>query len=256
MEIDLCVAMAGMNLDVYAPLFFESLYRNCDTTKLAVHAVEKGAIVPPEDPPYDWFNLLPFEYYVQGVGDNVHEYLLQKQKEVSTPFTIYEKHDPTEFFTQAIPGEPTWGLGDDYSNTLNWMIENCGSNKWVIFCHLDMIFLDDIITRFRTENFRPDDPNYPGANFMLGNVGAFGIYAHCFAVNREAFFKVGVKFNCISDLWLLPAIPNGFDYVLRHKRDPRCDHLPDGAKKLYGFDILELIEVVMVANRWHCDISG
>lgn len=259
MEIDLCVGLAGMNLDVYTPLFFESLYRNCDTSKLAVHAVEKGAIVPPEDAPETWFTHLPIEYYVPGVGDNVHEYLLRKQKEVTTPFTIYEKHNPSEFFSKAKPGKPSWELGADYSNTLNWMMENCGSNKWAIFCHLDMIFLGDIITRFRSETFRPDDPNFPGANFMLGDVGAFGIYANCFAVNREAYFKVGIRFNDVASFWLLPVNHNGFDYELRHNRDPRCDYLQGGdrgdAKRLYGFDILELMEVMMVANHWHCDIS-
>jgi len=248
MEIDLCVAMAGMNLDSYVPLFFETLYRNCDTSKLAVHAVEKGAIIPPVDPIDDWFNLLPIEYYVPGVGDNVHEYLLRKQKEVSTPFTIYEKHDPSEFFTQ-LPGKPEWGLGDDYGNTLNWMMKNCGSNKWIIFCHLDMVFLGDIITRFRTESF-----SKTGQTFMEGDVGAFGIYANCFAVNREAFAIAGVKFNCIPNLWVVPANVPGFDYVLRHGRDPRAHQ--KGAKSIYGFDILQLIEVMMIANRWHCDIDG
>jgi len=242
MEIDLCVAMAGGNLNVYAPLFFESLYRNCDTSKLSVHVVEKGGIVPPDRNEENWNVHLPFEYYVQGVGDNVHNYLLRKQAEVSTPFTIYEKHDPSEFFSNSGPTPGGWDLGEDYSNTLNWMMDNCGSNKWVIFCHLDMIFLEDIITRLRSE--------------MLDHVGVFGIYAHCWAINREAYHKVGIRFNTVNSLWLLPVPHNGYDYVMRSGNDKRCNPLPDGAKRLYGFDILELIEVVMMANGWHCDVDG
>ncbi len=245
MEVDLCVAMAGGSLNVYAPLFFESLYRNCDMSKVAVHVVEKGVIVPPDRSEKDWNVNLPFEYYVPGVGDNVHAYLLRKQKEVSTPFTIYEKHDPSEFFSKLGPQDSGWMLGADYSNTLNWMMDNCGSNNWVIFCHLDMIFLDgaDILARLRSE--------------MQDNVGVFGVYAHCWAINREAYYRVGQKFNCVGSFWLLPTpLINGFDYVLRNGGDPRCNPLPEGAKRLYGFDILELIEVMMVAHGWVCDVNG
>ena len=242
MEIDLCVAMAGGNLDVYAPLFFESLYRNCDMSKIAVHVVEKGAIVPPDREEKDWNVHLPFEYYVPGVGENVHNYLLRKQEAVSTPFTIYEKHDPSEFFVNTSPCEPFWELGSDYYNTLNWMMENCGSNKWVIFCHLDMIFLQDILARLRVD--------------MQDHAGLVGVYAHCWAVNREAFYKVGIKFNCRDSFWLLPVNHAGYDYVLRSGRDKRCNPLPDGAKRLYGFDMLELMEVMMVASGWHCDLDG
>jgi len=240
--IDLCVFFAGQNLDAYAPLFLETLYQNCDTSNLCVHVVEKGGIYyngPERDPGDPWYTSLPIQYYVPGVGDNVHEYLLQKQNEVNTPFTIYEKHDPSEFFTKTRPGEPFWHFGDDHGNTLNWAIENCGTNKWIIFCHSDIIFRNDVITRFQEE--------------MFDWVGMFGVYNHCYAVNREAFSKVGIKFNCITNFRAVPVKHVGFDYQLKHASDPKC---PADAKVIYGFDIGELLEVMMLAYGWHCDVSN
>jgi len=249
--IDLCVFFAGQNLDAYAPLFLETLYKNCDTSRLCVHVVEKGGIfyTGPEQGSDEapWYTTLPIEYYVPGVGDNVHEYLLRKQEEVSTPFIIYEKHDPSEFFSKAKPGEPFWHFGDDHGNSLNWAIENCGTNKWIIFCHSDIIFKDDIITRFRQEHL-------DSWNFIDGDwVGMFGVYNHCYAVNRGAFFKVGVKFNCITNFRAVPVKHIGFDYELKHASDPKC---PEDSKIMYGFDIGELLETMMIANNWYCDISN
>jgi len=265
MEIDLCVFFAGQNLDAYVPLFLETLYRNCDTAKLAVHVVEKGGIFytgpeqGPDEPP--WYTTLPIEYYVPGVGENVHDYLLKKKKAVNLVgqnFTIYEKHDPREFFTRATPRDPFWHFGDDHGNSLNWAMENCGSNKWIIFCHSDMVFRDDIIARFREESSVPK--NHPQHhdmwNFIDGEydwVGMFGIYNHCYAVNRETFFKVRIPFNCITNFRGAPVIHNGFDYELKHASDPKC---PADSKIMYGFDIGELTETMMIANGWHCDISN
>jgi len=262
MQIDLCVFFAGQNLDAYAPLFLETLYRNCDTSELSVHVVEKGGIfyTGPEQLPDEapWYVTLPIEYYVPGVGDNVHEYLLRKQKEVSTPFTIYEKHDPAEFFSAAKPQAPFWHFGDDHGNTLNWAMENCGTSKWIIFCHSDIVFREDIITRFRQANpCKLNDPQHDKRwDFIHGEndwVGMFGIYNHCYAVNREAFFKVGVKFNCITNFRGVPVKHSGFDFELKHASDPKC---PVDAKIMYGFDIGELLETMMIANGWHCDISN
>jgi len=263
MEIDLCVFFAGQTLDEYVPLFLETLYRNCDTSKLAVHVVEKGGVfyTGPEQGPDEapWYTTLPIEYYVPGVGDNVHEYLVNFRRACPTPFTIYEKHDPAEFFTRATPREPFWHFGDDHGNSLNWAMRNCGSNKWIIFCHSDIVFRDDIITRFREESSLPkSDPQYDTRwNFIDGQkdwVGMFGIYNHCYAVNRETFFKVGIPFNCITNFRGVPVEHNGFDYELKHASDPKIDL--EKSKIMYGFDIGELTETMMIANGWHCDISN
>uniref|UniRef100_A0A6M3ITA0 Uncharacterized protein n=1 Tax=viral metagenome TaxID=1070528 RepID=A0A6M3ITA0_9ZZZZ len=242
MQADLCVFLAGHNLDTYTPLFIETLYKNCDVSNLHIHVVEKGAIVytgPKREPhEHPWYIDLPFEYYVPGVGDNVHNYLLRKQAESKVPFTIYEEHNARKFFTQSVPGEPFWAFGDDHGNTLNWAMENCGKNKWIIFCHSDMIFRGDIITSFI------DD--------MHDWVGMFGLYNHCYAVNREAYFKVGIKFNCITNFRAVPVKHQGFDFEIRHASDPRCPL--DESKIIYGFDIGEWMEIMMIANRWYCNV--
>jgi len=86
MKVDLCVFLAGQHIDEYAPLFLETLQRNCNLTNLTVHVVEKGGIHytgPPQGPDESpWYTDLLFKYYVPGVGESVHEYLLKKQKEM------------------------------------------------------------------------------------------------------------------------------------------------------------------------------
>lgn len=242
MQVDLCVFLAGLYLDEYTPLFFETLYKNCNTTDLRVHVVEKGGIHytgPPQSPgEAPWYTTTPFEYYVPGVPDSVHKYLLEKKQELEEMFEIYEQHDPSVFFSQAQPCKPKYHYGDDHGNTLNWAMENCGNSKWVIFCHSDMVFRKDIISAFR--------------NKMNDWTGMFGIYNHCYAVNREAFFKVGIKFNCLANFRVQKVKHSGYDYELAHASDPHCDL--ESAKIIYGFDVGELMEIMMIANAWECGI--
>ena len=240
--VDLCVFLAGQNLDAYVPLFFETLFRNCDTSKLCIHAVEKGSFYYTGDnsEKIPWYVTLDLKYYVPGVGDNVHQYLLNKADKINIPFTIYEMHDVNRFFVRTGPGKPFFWLGSDHAETMNWAMENCGSNKWVLFCHSDMAFRQDIIAWF--------------ADNVADDVGMLGLWSHCFAVNREAFYKVGVKFNAISNFRVVPVKHRGFDYEVRHARDPKSE--VEGAKILYGWDIGELMELMMIANNWRCMLTS
>jgi len=234
MVIDLCVFLAGNKLEEYVPLFIETLFMNCNTSNLHIHVVEKGTF-----PFYTAESCLdPDIATYQPVGRNIHEYLLKKQEESLVPFTIYEMNDPSVFFRNMRPGKPDYYQGDDHANTINWAMSNCGENKWVIICHSDMIFKKDIISELEKE--------------MNDYTGLYGIYNHCYAVNREAFFKVGVKFNSISNIKVVPVEHKGFDYVIRSGGDPRC--LPD-SKVVYGWDVGELLELIMVSCGWRCFMS-
>jgi hypothetical protein len=235
MQVDLCVFLAGNKLEEYTPLFIETLFMNCDTSKLHIHVVEKGNFL---DYKSEFETLADLTMY-QPVAKNIHEYLLNKKAESSIPFSIYEMHDPSLFFTSSRPDPPCYWLGDDHANTLNWSMTNCGTNKWVIFCHSDMIFVGDAVTTL--------------VNDLKDDMGLYGLYNHFYAVNRDAFNKVGVKFNSIDGFRTVPMSPSGdFDYVIRHMDDPRCT--PD-SKVIYGWDVGELLELMMIAHGWKCTMS-
>lgn len=232
MNIDLCVFLAGNKLEEYTPLFLETLLGNCDMTDVSVHVIEKGTF-----PNFTCESGRDPEMH-EPVGKHIHDYLIRKMAESSTRILIYDP-DPSLFFANSGPYSPYWKLAEDHANTLNWAMANCGESTWVIFCHSDMIFKTNAIGALRKE-LQPD-------------VGLYGIYNHFYAVNREAFRKVGVKFNSIPNLWAIPVQHSGFDYEIRHGVDPAS--VP-GAKRIYGWDVGELLELAMTAHGWRCDISN
>jgi len=234
MQVDLCVFLAGNKLEEYTPLFIETLFMNCDTSNLHIHVVEKGYF-----PTFTSEGGLSWDLSTyQPVSESVHNYLLRKQAESPVPFTIYKKHDPREFLRTTFPGPPIYEQGDDQGNSYNWAMANCGTSKWVILCHSDMIFVGDIVTALMKE--------------MNDYTGLYGVWNHCCAINREAFNNIGVKFNIAVNFRAVPVEHSGFDYVIRHASDPRC---PANSKVIYGWDIGELLELIMVAYGWRCAVS-
>jgi hypothetical protein len=233
MQVDLCVFLAGHKLEEYTPLFIETLFKNCDTSSLHIHVVEKGAFL---------------NYTCEAGGDadihqyrpvhpKIHEYLLRKKEESPVPFTIYQMHDPSVFFRKSRSAFSDFFQSDDHANTINWAMENCGTNKWMIVCHSDMIFVTDIVSALM--------------NGMKDNTGLYGVYNHCFAVNRVAYQKVGIKFNGITNFRAVPVTHQGYDYVIRFGGDSRCT---GNSKIIYGWDVGELLELMMIANGWYCEM--
>jgi len=244
MQVDLCVFLAGLYLEEYTPLFFETLFANCDISRLCIHVVEKGYIKYPEGVEKDpWGVNLELDYYFP-ISENVHNYLLKKQNESPVPFYIYKEHDPQLFFNKSGPGKPFFQYSHDHSETLNWAISNCGTNKWVIFSHSDMVFRDDIQKDIITRLIEG----------MHDWVGIWGCYSHCFAVNREAYFKTEVNFNAASGFCAVNVKEKhkGFGYEIRHGSDPLC---PPNAELMYGWDVAELLRLIMTSNGWECDLS-
>jgi hypothetical protein len=239
MQTDLCVFLSGENLNAYTPLFVETLFRNCDVSRLHIHVVAKGHYLCPNNGTPNYLHDLTLANYV-GIGDNILKYLECKKAESKVPFTIYNMPDPTPFFEEVTPGPPRFGTGSDHASTLHWAMDNCGTNKYVIFCHSDIVFMKDIIT--------------PLMGLMHDRAGIKGVYNHCYIVNRDAFRRVGVRFNCVVNFMVVPTLGiDGVDYVLRHAGDSRCGN---NAKRVHGFDIGELVEFVMRTQGWDCDIYG
>lgn len=245
MKIDLCVFLAGNHLNEYVPLFIETLARNCNISLLNIHVVEKGWFRAPatdeernefikdQSPP--WYIDLRMKYYMPGVGENVHKYLLKKKEEFLVPFNIYEMHDASLFFKKSTPREPFYCMAADHAETCDWAMANCGNEKWVILCHLDMIFRKDIVSRLAIE--------------MNDFTGMYGIFNHCFAINRDAFFRVGVGFKDASGFKVFKSTKNGYDFEMSHANDPFC---PKDSWVMNGFDVGELLKVMMIENGWRC----
>jgi hypothetical protein len=235
MQVDLCVFLAGNKLEEYTPLFIETLFKNCDTSQLHIHVVEKGNF-----PNFHTETGLGMDLSTyQPVSENVHNYLLRKKAESPIPFSIYQMHDFNLFSRIHSPGPPVYDQGDDQGNTCNWAMDYCGTNKWVILCHSDIIFVGDAISMLIKE--------------MNDHTSLYGVWNHFYAINREAYHRVGVKFNIACNLRATPFIGNpDFNYVIRHAGDSRCT--PD-SKVIYGWDIGELMELVMITYGWRCQLG-
>lgn len=238
MQVDLCIFLDGNKLEEYVPLFIETLFKNCNTSQLHIHVVEKG--IHPNHTCESGEHPDPSKYV--PVGSHIHNYLLRKQTESwdrLVPFTIYQMHDPSVFFKKSEPGESYCDQAQDHGNSLNWAMDHCGSNKWIIFCHSDMVFIGDAVTALINE--------------LKEDMGLCGLYSHFFAVNREAYNRVGTKFNSIPGFKAVPTPQHrGFDYEIRHSFDSRCTA---DSKIIYGWDVGELLELMMIANGWKCIMS-
>jgi hypothetical protein len=228
--IDLCVILAGHNLKNHVPLFIETLFQNCDLSEVSVHVIEKGKFA--NNCPGNMGAYVP-------PSEEIQAYLLKKKEEKKCPFHIYTINDPSIFFNKRTPSPPGFDMGYDHAETLNWAMTNCGTEDWIIFCHVDMIFRKDAIAFLKSE--------------MIPTSGIVGVYNHFYAVNRRAFHKVGIPFNNISSFNVLPAPQAGFDYIIRNAADPRC---PPNSPSLFGWDVGELLELMMIARGWECHIDG
>lgn len=241
LKVDLCLFLAGHNLESYTPLFLETLYKNCDVSNLHIHVVEKGTFVGENNGTLKFPKDLKPENFVP-TGDNIHNYLLKKKEKSPIPFTIYTMHDLTKFYRTSTPNTG-FDLTSDHGNTLNWAIENCGTNKFVIFCHSDIVFKDDIISQL--------------IDRVHDLTGVLGVYNQCYIVNRDAYHKVGIKFNNVSGFRAIPTLHQNFDCEIKHGSDPRCSEgLNVYGQKIYGWDMGELMELMMIARHWDCDISS
>lgn len=234
MKIDLCVFLSGNYLEYWTPLFFETLFKKCDVSDLHIHVVEKGLFKGEENP--DAQSLEWAQEHFIPIGENVHNYVLKKKEESPVPFTIYTLDSP--FYYERGGEKPFFLLANDHAETVHWAIENCGESQWMIFCHTDIVFLDDVIEVLK--------------GGIAPNLGMFGIHAHCFILNVEAYQQVGIKFNAVSCFFVEEIKAANSTYVVRHINDPECK---DKSKPIFGWDTGRLLELVMVGNKWKCNMN-
>jgi hypothetical protein len=206
--IDLCVAINGKNLDVQLPMFFESFYRVVNQAHLIVHVVDKG------------------------IGEKERDYLNRLRDIHGDKFIIYDLKEPyVEIHTPRCT--PVSWCGGDTAYTCKWMMENCGTNDWVIMSHFDIMFKGDIINVM--------------AQHIADDVGMIGQHSQGIVfINRIAYGQTFVEFWPMSGCFAVPFGSPGV-FKVRHERDPRCF---EKTFRVEQFDVAELLEINIQARGW------
>ncbi len=138
-----------------------------------------------------------------------------------------------------IPTPRPYGLVDaEWS--YDWMVKNCGTNKWVAISHFDLFFSADFLTFLRFK-----------ANLDVGMMG------HCCPfsmINRDAYaqsvfgFRTAGPFSAVT----LPEQPDQF--WLYSINDERVVSHDSRSKVLRtSFDTGELLELELRTYGWKCE---
>ncbi len=87
---------------------------------------------------------------------------------------------------------------------LEWEIENCGTEKYVVMSHFDVFFAKDWTNRLRS---------------MVGlNTGQLGSHCPFLLLSREAFRSTWIKFRSLGPFKI---VPDGTNCDIYHMNDPR-----------------------------------
>ncbi len=198
--IDFCVVVSAPNVDVLFRLFFGSLQRHSALNDVCFHILDRGC---------------------NDAGlRQVRESLLRY------PHTIYSCVDRNH---------ETLGSAIDVAGNCDWMVNNCGTSKWVVISHFDIVFKKDFLGRM--------------VQHMSDDVALIGQHCAIMAVNREAYKQSRIKFRSMGGFVAQPIGDGSGEYRVRHSRDPRVkEH--DGSVTIRGFDIGQLLELEMRNMGW------
>ncbi len=137
-----------------------------------------------------------------------------------------------------IPQPRPYGLVDaEWSD--DWMVRNCGTEKWVALLHFDLFFSGDFLTHLRS---------------MAGlSTGMLGQQCPFVMVNRKAYeqsvfgFRTAGPFKAVT----LPEQPDQF--WLYTDGDERMRNLDPRSRVLTtSFDTGELLELELRTYGWRC----
>ncbi len=120
----------------------------------------------------------------------------------------------------------------DVNYCADWMLKNCGTEKWACLSHFDMWFKKDWLTYAREHT--ADD------------VALVGVHCPIMLINRDAYAQSVVKFNTMDGFCAVPLTDSSRDWKLRHRLDPRSA----GGLPVRGFDTGELLELEMRSRGW------
>jgi hypothetical protein len=115
------------------------------------------------------------------------------------------------------------------SQTMQFMMDNCGDEDWVIISHYDLMFKGDFIGFIK--------------NNISENVGQIGEHQFgAVAYNRKAYCESGVKFCSFSG-----AVIGGGN-KLSHLNDTRIKG--KGMPEIWGWDVAELYTIEVQSRGW------
>jgi len=209
MKIDLCVTLKGWNLDLLTPLFFETLFRNTSTEDLIIHVVIDDVETP----------------------QSVKDYLYRLRDSVDIPFNIYV----LEPFLEKLAKQDRFTAVYDITETGHWMMDNCGTQDWVIISHYDVAFRPnmDMVKRIKRCMQQKAQP-----------VGVIGLHSYgIIAINRRAYQESPFRFDALPGMGAY-RVESGL-YRLVHQKDPRCEE-----DIIHPLDGMELFTIAIQQRGW------
>lgn len=201
--LDFCVALCGPSVSFLWKLFWGTLNKQSNLEGITFHLLNKDVT---DNVMCDVIRLM---------GNRGHTPIV---------YNIQHTYNPTK-------------TDEDYrfrdiSETCDYMMGNCGVNKWVCISHFDMWFKMDWVTTAR--------------DLINDKVGIIGNHCPIMLVNREAYKKSVLKFGAISGFFAVPINDGSGQYKLRYKGD----HRSFGGFPIRGFDIGELLELELRSKGW------
>ncbi len=197
--IDFCVTVTAPNVDVLFRLFIGSLQRYSDLSDVRFHILDRGCN--------------------EAGREQVHRSLQRYW------YHIYDELGKNQCDIGSV----------DVRSNCDWMVRNCGVQRWAVISHFDVVFKRDFLGWMRQH--------------MTDDVGMVGQHCAVMALNREAYLQCRVGFIDISGLVAQPIGDGSGQYRIRHDGDPRVK-LHDGSVPIRGFDTGQLLELELRMLNW------
>ncbi len=203
--------MQGPNLDLLARIFLKSMLKVVNLDGITLHIVDNG---------------MSFEH-LTGLGELLAPFPLAVPGIWPKPKLPEVRHgwDNQDISKYAAANTAA---------VCEWMLTNCGTNKWCMITHFDIQFKRDIIAAMR-ERLTPQH-------------GLLGSHCPMMMINREAWEQCQVPFRNVDGFVVAPDTLG--NPKLRHGSDARRK---GGGTPITGFDVAELFEAVLPGYGWTCE---
>lgn len=179
-----------------------------------------------------------------GITEEVIKYIDSIFQKNDTKYNTYHAKEPNESSENKLKSlnlnnkniyNITTNVQWDVDTTMQFIMENCGVEKWVYIAHNDLEFRNDIFANCHYLQFMKDE---------YGQVGKheYGLVGH----NRKAYEISVVKFMHLSNLYIYKRPPDG-RYIIISAADKRCS---SDLILIHGFDNEELYTLELQQNGY------
>jgi len=225
MKIDFCVVInENSNSYLLTKLFFETFFRYTNVSDLSIHVVVKVPNISEPD------NIKRSFY--GSVDEQTLNYLNIKKESSPCPFSIYQLNS---FLSNIGPDDKAFfNVADDTATTAEWVVENCGTAKWVVIAHSDLDFNADAVQFLSTQ-----------MSETTGQIGEhnLGIVAY----NRIAYKQSFVGFTLIGSFHSVPIDDGTGEHKILYGSDPRRN---GRGPRIRGWDVGELYTLEVQSHGW------